>query len=198
MRHFIHAAESQGVLTSYNWKKFDTVESLHCDKDDCVWVVTTDQNWRQTVLAVREKCANVTVLTYRYERTEMQTSLVLGARAYCHALSGRSLLASVSRVIEAGGLWLPDELLATTTKSLAGAMDTKAVVPLISVLTSREKDVLIGILDGHSNKAVARRLDITERTVKEYVSSLLKKLGAKDRIDLLLKLGEFTHLKGVL
>jgi DNA-binding NarL/FixJ family response regulator len=53
-------------------------------------------------------------------------------------------------------------------------------------------------LSGLSNKEIARQLAISERTVKEHVGTLLNKMEAKDRIGLLLKLGEFSHLKDVL
>ena len=49
-----------------------------------------------------------------------------------------------------------------------------------------------------SNKEIAREHGITERTVKEYVGTLLHKFEAKDRISLLLRLGEFSHLKDAL
>ena len=123
---------------------------------------------------------------------------MLGARAYCHALATESLLASVARVIEAGGMWLPNELLSVTTSNIATNLQAKRILPTLKSLTNRERDVLGCILDGLSNKEIARVLGITERTVKEYVGTLLNKFRAKDRINLLLRLGEFSHLKDVL
>ena len=99
---------------------------------------------------------------------------------------------------EAGGMWLPNELLLVTTSNVAVNLQSKRVLPALSGLTNREKDVLSGILDGLSNKEIAREHGITERTVKEYVGTLLHKFEAKDRISLLLRLGEFSHLKDAL
>ena len=48
-------------------------------------------------------------------------------------------------------------------------------------LTPRELDVLRLIAKGESNKRIARALDITEGTVKGYVSIVLSKLGVSDR-----------------
>lgn len=48
-------------------------------------------------------------------------------------------------------------------------------------LTARETDVLRLIAQGCSNKVIARELDITEGTVKGYVSQILAKLGVEDR-----------------
>lgn len=141
---------------------------------------------------------NIVLLTYELERQEMQTALVLGVRAYCHALSATSLLDSVSRVLDAGGMWIPNELLAPTTRNIAEQLNTSTALSQLSHLTKRERDVLGGILEGRSNKEIARDYGISERTVKEHVGTLLQKFDAKDRINLLLRVGEFSHLKGAL
>jgi len=49
------------------------------------------------------------------------------------------------------------------------------------VLTPREKDVLILLARGFSNKEIGRALSLTEVTVKGYVSTLLNKLSVSDR-----------------
>ena len=48
------------------------------------------------------------------------------------------------------------------------------------VLTERETDVL-RLLAGYSNKEIGRNLDITEKTVKNHVASILSKLGLASR-----------------
>jgi two-component system nitrate/nitrite response regulator NarL len=51
------------------------------------------------------------------------------------------------------------------------------------LLTPREVEVLAAIGNGSSNKAVARRLGISEHTVKFHVESLFRKLGAASRAE---------------
>jgi DNA-binding NarL/FixJ family response regulator len=51
----------------------------------------------------------------------------------------------------------------------------------IDSLTARERDVLALIASGQSNKVIARTLDLSEGTVKGYVSQILSKLGVSDR-----------------
>ena len=198
MRHFIAEKDLQGALVQYSWSSYRSINELSCDTNDCVWIMANDKSWRHSLIEAKQKADNLVLLTYKYNRREMQTALMLGARAYCHALGTQSLLSSVARVIEAGGMWLPNELLTQTTSNIAANMQTKRVLPSLQGLTNREKDVLNGILEGLSNKEIAREHSITERTVKEYVGTLLHKFEAKDRISLLLRIGEFSHLKDAL
>ena len=48
-------------------------------------------------------------------------------------------------------------------------------------LTERERQILRCLLDGHSNKHIARVLDITEGTVKVHLKTLMKKISAVNR-----------------
>jgi DNA-binding NarL/FixJ family response regulator len=54
-------------------------------------------------------------------------------------------------------------------------------------LTPRELDVLAAMADGASNKAIARRLDISFSTVKFHVASILAKLDADSRTEAVMK-----------
>jgi NarL family two-component system response regulator LiaR len=53
--------------------------------------------------------------------------------------------------------------------------------PATERLTPREREVLQLLVEGSANKQIARRLAITEKTVKTHVSSILQKLGVPDR-----------------
>jgi DNA-binding NarL/FixJ family response regulator len=50
----------------------------------------------------------------------------------------------------------------------------------LSALTAREREVLQLVAEGHSNPAIASRLDITRRSTEKYVSSIFTKLGLPD------------------
>ena len=50
-------------------------------------------------------------------------------------------------------------------------------------LSERERDVLVLLADGQSNKAIARRLDIAEKTVKAHLTSAFRRIGATNRVE---------------
>ena len=92
------------------------------------------------------------------------------------------LLAAI-RIIAAG-----DALLAPSiTRKLIGEFARQPPArpqPAIHGLTSREQDVLAQVARGLSNAEIAAELFITQATVKTHVSRLLTKLGARDRVQL--------------
>jgi DNA-binding NarL/FixJ family response regulator len=51
----------------------------------------------------------------------------------------------------------------------------------LDALTAREREVLAQIAEGRSNRQIARMLQMSEKTVKTHVSSVLAKLGVADR-----------------
>ncbi|MGH8505261.1 MAG: LuxR C-terminal-related transcriptional regulator [Stenotrophobium sp.] len=53
-------------------------------------------------------------------------------------------------------------------------------------LTARQQQVFDALLGGLSNKQIARKLDISEHTVKDHVAAILTLFGARNRLDLLL------------
>jgi DNA-binding CsgD family transcriptional regulator len=56
-----------------------------------------------------------------------------------------------------------------------------------ALLTPREIEVLVALSEGMSNKAVARRLDISQHTVKFHVESIFRKLGVTSRAEAVAK-----------
>ena len=58
---------------------------------------------------------------------------------------------------------------------------TKTMEGLDAPLTKRETQILTYIAEGNSNKEIARTLDISEQTIKNHVSAILRKLNVNDR-----------------
>jgi DNA-binding NarL/FixJ family response regulator len=58
---------------------------------------------------------------------------------------------------------------------------------LMHSLSRRQEEVLAGIIQNLTNKEIAAKLNLSERTVKFHVSALLIKFDVRGRIDLMLK-----------
>ncbi len=64
-----------------------------------------------------------------------------------------------------------------------------------NILTKREKDVFVLLVQNKSTREIAEILNISEKTVRNHVSNAMQKLGCKGRAGAvieLLKLGEIT------
>lgn len=90
------------------------------------------------------------------------------------------------RAVAKGGLWVPREVLSTFLDGLLGEPGPAPPAPRLAGLSRREMDVLDSLLRNQSNKEIAARLNISERTVKFHVSNLLTKFSVQRRADLLL------------
>lgn len=108
-----------------------------------------------------------------------------GAVGYCHVLSTPSLLQQVDLVVRNGGLWLGPELMNRFAGAL-GQVETNTQDLDLEKLSVRERQVALQVATGASNKEVAHSLEITERTVKAHMSSILEKLALRDRLQLAL------------
>lgn len=74
-------------------------------------------------------------------------------------------------------------LVGRTMKIIKGWSPTRHSTPL----SRRQDEVLAGITQNLSNKEIAAKLNISERTVKFHVSSLLQKFDVRGRVDLMLE-----------
>jgi DNA-binding CsgD family transcriptional regulator len=92
-----------------------------------------------------------------------------------------TVLASIVRVVAAGFAVSAAEDVVDAAPSWAdGHHDDEPGLP---ALTARELAVLALLVEGASNKIIARQLDISPSTAKFHVASLLRKLSAHNRLD---------------
>jgi len=60
-------------------------------------------------------------------------------------------------------------------------LNTPEVAEIFSPLTPRELEILQAVAGGQSNKEIARLLHISDQTVKNHITSILRKLAVNDR-----------------
>ena len=106
-----------------------------------------------------------------------------GARGYLLKDATSEELGQAIRCVSAGGSWLKPSLTENVLRALRddrpGEVDGK--------LTGREVEVLRLLAGGYSNREIGSLLQVSERTVKNHVSSILGKLWVRDRTRAVLK-----------
>ena len=114
--------------------------------------------------------------------------LARGARGYCHVAAAASQLRLVANTVGNGGFWLPTTLMRRVMQSAGGLVSQSAGSRGLSLeeLTKRETQVAQAVADGCSNREIAERLNISERTVKARLTSVFQKLDVRDRVQLAL------------
>jgi DNA-binding NarL/FixJ family response regulator len=106
-----------------------------------------------------------------------------GARGYVTKTIGPEELADAIRRIHAGDAVFSPRLAGFVLDAFAGAIPSNED-PEMDQLTVREKDVLRLIARGFAYKQVARKLNISIKTVETHVSSVLRKLQLTNRYEL--------------
>jgi DNA-binding NarL/FixJ family response regulator len=124
--------------------------------------------------------------------------IVAGARAYLDLNAGPEIVREALAVVTSGSIWAPRRLLSELIDHLLGASDTSLPSAPLH-LTDRERQVLELILTARSNREIARELGIEERTVQAHVGRLMRKTGADNRIDLLMRTSDpaLLHAAGI-
>ncbi len=137
----------------------------------------------QAIAAAAPQCPLI-VLSNVPNDEEGMAVLSAGAVGYCHALAVPELLQQVAQVVENGGLWVGPDLMQRLVTALAARSGQQMPTLKLASLSPREREVALAVAHGASNKEVARRLDITERTVKAHLSTVFEKMGVRDRLQL--------------
>ena len=118
--------------------------------------------------------SRVLVLTSFSDQTRIMDALGAGADGYLLKHSDPDDIAKAIRAVHEGGSPLDPK----AARTLLESRRTSAAGPQ---LTDREREVLLLVTDGLANKQIARRLGISERTVKAHLTSVFQRLGVTDR-----------------
>ena len=115
-------------------------------------------------------------------------TITAGARAYLDSAADPHTVRMAIEIVVSGSIWAPRKLLSCLIDRLLAVPGVTATNALGRMqLTSREREVLDLILQARSNREIAEQLDIEERTVKAHVGRLMRKTGAENRIELLIR-----------
>jgi two-component system response regulator DevR len=118
------------------------------------------------------------ILTSYDDDEALFSAVMAGASGYLLKQIGGSSLTDAVRAVAAGRSLMDS---AVTGKLLDRLRHPVAPDPRLSSLSARELEILDLIAEGLSNKEIGERLFLAEKTVKNYVSTLLSKLNMRRR-----------------
>ncbi|MET8291109.1 response regulator transcription factor [Streptomyces sp. NPDC051639] len=138
------------------------------------------------VVVLVDQCVDETALEY----------LRAGADGFVPLDAALSEIATAIRAVSDGYAVLPPPLTRRLVDLLVRRGPAQAVVPQVSTLTSREREIFDLIAAGMSNSEVAQALVLSEKTVKFHVSNLLRKLGVRSRAQAIVRAWDRGVLAG--
>lgn len=109
-------------------------------------------------------------------------ALRFGAQGFLLKDAEPEVLVRAVQDLAGGGAVLDPRITARLLPRLRVTSDNARELDLVKALSARERQVLQLLADGRSNADIGSRLVLTEATVKSYVSTVLSKLGAQNRV----------------
>lgn len=170
-----------------------------------------------SAIRARSPMLRLIALTDRCRRDDIEVAIDLGLNGVIPGHFTETVAAAAFRFIICGGDHFPHSFDGPSQKPQAASykvitLESEAIevadevvgVSLApsgdeigeSFLTSRQQDVLDALREGHSNKLIARKLGISEATVKIHVRQLMKKFGAENRTQVVVRAGDIDAYGG--
>lgn len=133
----------------------------------------------------QQSTLNVLVLLPSFEDSITFPMLRLGVKGLLMYPQTQRELCRAAHQVSAGGYWVPRELLTRFVESILPELHHNKSLDLESGISRRGREVLDLLLDNLSNKEIANKLFVSERTIKFHVSNLLHTFGVQRRADLI-------------
>ncbi|HEV7443960.1 MAG TPA: response regulator transcription factor, partial [Steroidobacteraceae bacterium] len=126
------------------------------------------------------RATRIIIFTVLADEDQVVGALRAGAAGYMlKAASGAELIESVRRVHKGESYVFPP----LAARLMGLAVKSRPKPDLFSGLTVREEQILDHLSRGLSNKEIGRELDLSEKTIKHYLSGLLQKLHLRNRVE---------------
>jgi DNA-binding NarL/FixJ family response regulator len=132
----------------------------------------------------------ILVLTEMPSPAEGVAVLKVGAKGYYTRAIRPPLLGKAVAAMQNGELWIERRLVNALVTGLVALEATQVGTAASSAdcrlqrLTLRQRQVANAVATGASNKEIAMRLNVTERTVKAHLTEMFRNLGVLDRVHL--------------
>lgn len=130
----------------------------------------------------------IVILSGHYNRQDVIAALDYGVSGYIPKNIGGMAMVNALRLVLAGEKYLPSDAFSSAPtqedESILNPTSkpkNQEVDPKFATLTQREAEILSHLVDGQTNKEIARDLDLQEITVKIHVRNVYRKIGAQNR-----------------
>jgi DNA-binding NarL/FixJ family response regulator len=131
---------------------------------------------------VADPVAVVVITTFDLDEY-VHGALKAGARGFLLKDAGPALLVQAIHAAADGDALIAPNVTVRLLETFANPVNTHPAQPL-EPLTDREEQVLLRVARGHTNGEVAAELYISISTVKTHLATLMRKLGARNRVEL--------------
>jgi DNA-binding NarL/FixJ family response regulator len=156
-----------------------------------------DRNGFEVLADLRERHPGIStvVLSAFNDRENVASALDTGALGFIPKSSTRAVMLSALRLVFSGGIYIPPDILVqrqtapARPRPDADGTQSRSLSPRDLGLTERQVDVLALMMQGKSNKAICRTLDLAEPTVKNHVTAILKALKVTNRTEAVIAVG---------
>jgi DNA-binding NarL/FixJ family response regulator len=134
----------------------------------------------------------IILMTAKPNVPEALSMLETGCKGYCTTRMAPMLLKKAVRMVCKGEIWVGRKVISSLIRLLTDltGRHKETPIPLLSrsfdCLTPRQKEIVQQISAGISNKEIASRLKVSEKTVKAHLTSIFRKIGVSDRLKLAL------------
>lgn len=128
--------------------------------------------------------AAVAVLSSNENPSYVRSLLAIGVKAYVARSASNAELYEAIRLVHRGRRYLDPRLSDSITDMLLGRKSAAIRKPQVKRLSSREAQVLRGVAQGLTAKAIAVKLGVSERTIQTYRERIYEKLELRTRADL--------------
>ncbi len=145
-------------------------------------------------LRERYPAVSIVVLSAFNDRDNVVKALHLGALGFIPKSASREVMMSALQLVFSGGIYIPPEILTRSEPTQVGPATRlrqagTTASPADFGLTERQIEVLALMMQGKSNKAICRALDLAEPTVKNHVTAILKALKVTNRTEAVIAVG---------
>jgi two-component system nitrate/nitrite response regulator NarL len=157
------------------------------------------------LLKAQHSNAKLVVVADKFDISFARLGIEAGADGFCLTTRNREVLIKSLELVMTGEKIVPGALVLSilneTTSNAKPDQDSAMAAPLrheagIHRLSPREAEILRSLMRGEPNKVIAKRLDVTEATVKVHVKAILRKVGAANRTQAALWATEHLTTKG--